>query len=68
LAAPERYLVDPARTKTGRVQLALAGAIGGPLRWRQWYDEGGDPTAWYGRPLTAEGLCRLLGWSAANDE
>lgn len=64
LAKRERYLTDPARTRTGRVQLALAGELVGPPRWRAWYDAAGDPTDWYGRPLSTEGLCRLLGWAA----
>lgn len=67
LATRERYLTDPIRTRTGRAQLAVVGAVGRPAtavhRWRAWYEAGGDPADWYGNDLSPEGLCRLLGWA-----
>jgi 3-methyladenine DNA glycosylase Mpg len=66
LAAPERYLADPRRSRTGRVQLAVAGLVTGPERWQRWFADGGDPADWYGRALSTEGLCRLLGWAAVS--
>jgi hypothetical protein len=79
LAKRERHLTDPRRTRTGKLQVALrlladgidaaqvAKRTGSPAasvrRWQGWYEAGGDPAEWYGRALTPEGLCRLVGWA-----
>lgn len=78
LARRERYLTDPRRTRTGKPQVALrlledglgaaevAALTGSPAasvrRWQAWHEAGCEPADWYGRALTPEGLCRLLGW------